>query len=58
MLAMATGNRVSKLSATLGTGLDSTRPGNPVYIPLRPSFLSKNQYSGRSTPNIVVKPEF
>ena len=41
MLAMATGNRAFKLSATLRTGIDSTRPGNPVSIPLRPSFLSK-----------------
>ena len=56
LVALACGNRVSELSATMRNGLELMNSLEEVILPVRPGFLFKNQRHGRTPPNIRIVP--
>ena len=56
LVALACGNRVSELSATMRNGLELMNSLEEVLLPVRPGFLFKNQRHGRTPPNIRIVP--
>ena len=56
LVALASGNRVSELSAMYRTGLELINIFEPIFIPVMPGFLYKNQRLGRNPPNIQIVP--
>ena len=55
LIALATGNRVSKIAAFTRVGSKILPGSKKAIIPVRPGFLYKNQTMDRSPPNIVIK---
>ena len=55
LVALATGNRASELSALLRSGLHWRADGS-VIIPVKPKFLFKNQRANRAPPNVRLVP--
>lgn len=54
LVALATGNRVSELSAMSRVALTFSQDMSQVVIPIRPGFLYKNQTMQRTPPNILI----
>ena len=52
LIALASGNRVSELSAMNRTGLEHVTIFEKFTIPIMPGFLYKNYRLGRTSPNI------
>jgi hypothetical protein len=56
LLALATGNRVSEISAIDRSGIKFDQGSGRATLLVRPGFLYKNQRLGKSPPNICVGP--
>ena len=54
-VGLATGNRVSEISACTRNTLHQANPKNPI-IPVKPGFIYQNQRSGRHPPSIRLIP--
>lgn len=54
LIALASGNRVSELSALVRPPQFPSGSEASVTLPVRPGFLFKNQRRGRAPPNVVI----
>lgn len=55
LIALASGNRVSEISALQRSKLAFSRNNQTVTIPVRKGFLFKNQRQNKKPPNIVIQ---
>ena len=54
LVSLATGNRASEISAIQRSAILWRLGNNEVVLPVKPSFLFKNQSMNRSPPNIII----
>ena len=55
LVALATGNRASEISAMTRTSVVFEDNPARVFVPVKPNFLFKNQRMNRAPPNIVIR---
>ena len=56
LIALAAGNRISEIAATVRNGIGHINRESRVRLPVAPGFLFKNQRQGRNPPAIEIAP--
>ena len=56
LIALAAGNRISEIAATVRNGIGHINKESRVRLPVAPGFLFKNQRQGRNPPAIEIAP--